>query len=174
VNKPCNFPKVNYLLNKQRDRSYTCNGFDLSDITWQDWQRVFWELIHGHTDCACGAPNYQQDVVDCLIADANAHANWYPSKCTDVFAAILIPLPDCTCNITIKPTDQQSTAQEILIPVTLADWGCACVTETEDTVAMAFGGDCPTQKPCPVAGNNCIIPKSQWKPYFEYCCTEVQ
>jgi len=177
VNEPCNLAKVNYLLNAQLDSTYTCDGSDQSDITFEDWQRAIWDLINApDTTCDCGAPDYDSDIVTCLVNDANNHPNWYPSKCTDVFAVILVPLPDCTCNISTIPTDAQSTMQEILIPMTLAEWGCACVTVTADETAMAFSGNCPQARPCPDVssdGKDCIIPKTTWEPYFQYCCTEI-
>jgi len=180
VNNPCNFPQVNYLLNMQLDSSYTCDGSTNSDITWEDWQRAIWDIINGDpTTCDCGAPTYDSDIVTCLVDDANAHSTWYPSSCTDVFAVILVPLPDCTCNATVVPTDAQSTMQEILIPMTLSQWGCACVTETEDEMAFAFDSSpCPTSVPRPCTdispdGNTCIISKSGWEPYFQYCCSLV-
>jgi hypothetical protein len=176
VKQPCNLPKVNYLLNAQNNADYTCGVYQNNvDITWKEWQRAIWWLIHSETTCGCGAGGYNSSVVQCLLGEANEHSDWYPTKCSDVFAAILVPLPDCTCESDVLPTNSQSTSQEIIIPVTLTEWGCPCVTETAEETAMAFNDMCPDASIRPNDlisddGKSCLITGSPWKPYFEYCC----
>jgi len=177
VKYPCNLPQVNYLLNARLDPTYKCKTYKQSQITWLEWQRAIWWLVDGNTTCDCGAPGYNNLIANCLYADANKNSNWKVTSCTDVFAVILVPLPGCTCNVSYIPTDAESTYQELIIPMSLSQWGCPCVAQTSTETPMAFSGVCPnkTRPDTDISadGKNCLLPNSSWQPYFEYCCAPV-
>lgn len=134
VDKPQNLDLINYILNQD----YDGGG--------QELQAAIWTIIDDETvKSPSEGIQWDQDIVNFIVADAIAHGEGFEPACDDVAAIILDP----GCSLSADNATIKTQVNLIVVPL-------ECGSDCEET---AWGKG--TQFP----GNN-------WAMYFKYCIAE--